>query len=66
MRPVKVSKVEQDGVSVRVYMKVYRGENISSGKITFLTQSGIYKEGDMWKVLYPEICGVSSGIRGRI
>lgn len=62
MRPVKVSKVEQDGVSVRVYMKVYRGENISSGKITFLTQSGIYKEGDMWKVLYPGIVAFHPGL----
>lgn len=55
MRLVKVFKVEQDGAYVRVYMKVYRGENISSGRITFLTQSSIYKEGDRWKVLYPGI-----------
>ena len=43
-------------------MKVYRGENISSGKITFLTKSGIYKEGDMWKVLYPGIVAFHPGL----
>lgn len=55
MRPGKVLRVEQEGAFVRVYMKVYRGTNITSGRITFLTQSSLYKEGDMYKVLYPRI-----------
>lgn len=62
MRLVKVFKVEQEGAYVRVYMKVYRGENISSGRITFLTQSGLYKEGDRWKVLYPGIAAFHPGL----
>lgn len=55
MRPRKVLRVEQEGAFVHVYMKVYRGTNITSGRITFLTQSSLYKEGDMYKVLYPRI-----------
>ncbi|MDO5339348.1 MAG: hypothetical protein Q4E78_04465 [Eubacteriales bacterium] len=62
MRLAKVSKVEQNGSYVRVYMKVYRGENVSSGRITFLTQSGLYKEGDRWKVLYPGIAAFHPGL----
>ena len=62
MRLVKVFKVEQEGAYARVYMKVYRGENISSGRITFLTQSGLYKKGDRWKVLYPGIAAFHPGL----
>ncbi len=43
-------------------MKVYRGENVSSGRITFLTQSSTYKEGDRCKVLYPEIAAFHPGL----
>ncbi len=57
-----VFKVEQDGAYIRVYMKVYRGENVSSGRITFLTQSSTYKEGDRCKVLYPGIAAFHPGL----
>ena len=62
MRLAKVFKVEQDGAYIRVYMKVYRGENVSSGRITFLTQSSTYKEGDRCKVLYPGIAAFHPGL----